>query len=605
MPVPLRVLCLSVGGRAPDTELLDRFTEHRDQAAFTELVVRHGPLVHRICRRLAPAVADDAFQGVFLTLACRAGSIRTPAALAGWLVGVAGRVARQMRCAEQRRTRCERQVARPALVSSATLTGSERTDLAAVLDEELSRLPDQLRDPVVMCLVRGCTHDQAAAELGGSARTLRRRLERARALLRARLERRGVVPVVAAAVLVGLSAPARAVPPPLVHQTVAGVFRFLDGGPLPPVLAATKGVMGSMVRFKVSVVVASVAVVLVGLGVGWSDETPAPLGPTPGSTRPPRNQPLTRVPAVDDPVPHPPAVGAEAADVTFRGPNFVVHAPTAVMARVIASEAEYHRRELALKWLGKELPRWSNPCEIRYKPSTEFGGAMRTFAHEKNRAGELVLSSAEVGLSGPFLPVLTAPLPREVMHVILASVLGQSRQRWAEEGIALLAEPEEDQAVRDTQVRELLNAGRGFRLKVLLRMTEYPKDFAVLLPAQSHSLARFLLSRPVPDGVPGLKELPHVGGMFQVRGASAHQRLILFASLGAQGNTAESWARAAETVYGFKSVDELEEAWLDWLKKPESAFRPKADRPPAPRKEKGDGDLIPPAKLPTPSRPEQ
>jgi RNA polymerase sigma factor (sigma-70 family) len=613
MPVPLLALCPAVGVRASDAELLCRFTEHRDQAAFTELVRRHGPLVHRVCRRLAPTVADDAFQGVFLTLVCRAGSIRTPGALASWLVGVAGRVARQMQHAELRQTARERAGSHPIQVPGATLTGSERADVAAVLDEELSLLPERLRDPVVLCLVHGRTHDQAAAELGGSARTLRRRLERARALLRARLEQRGVVPVVAAAILAGLSAPARAVPAPLVRQTVSGVFRFLDGGPLPPVLAATNGVMGNMVRFKVSALVASVAVVLVGLGVGWSGERSAP--PIPGQTRT-VDAPNAKVPAVGESVTLPPT-GTAPGGVSFRGPNFVVYAPTEVMARVIATEAEHHRRELARTWLGRELPPWSKPCVIRYKPGAEFGGPMRTFAHEKNRAGELVLSSAEVGLSGPFLPVLTTALPREVMHVIVAAVLGESRQRWAEEGIALQAESEADQAERDARARELLNAGRGLKLKVLLRMIEYLKDFAEVLPAESHSLARFLLSRPTPRAVPALKDLPQVGKLFTVPAQGpdalqllippeAHQRLIAFAYLGAQGNTVESWTKAVETVYGFKSIDELEDAWLAWLAKPESALRPTAKRVPGPQNEKRDGDnLIPRAKLPIPSRPEQ
>jgi hypothetical protein len=201
--------------------------------------------------------------------------------------------------------------------------------------------------------------------------------------------------------------------------------------------------------------------------------------------------------------------------------------------------------------------------------------------------------------------VLTTALPREVLHVVLASFLGESRQRWAEEGIALLAESDEDQAARDARARELLNAGRGIRLRVLLRMTEYPKDLTVL-DAQSHSLARFLVSRPAPDGVTALKDIPHVGKLFQTPGHDGHRRLLAFAYLGAQGNTAGSWAKAAETVYGFKSIDALEDAWLAWLAKPESALKPPAGRGSGPQNEKRDGgDLIPPAKLPTTPRPEQ
>src|SRR3954466_4236918 len=125
MPVSLLKLCPRAEGLTPDAELLGRFAAARDEAAFTELVRRHGPVVYRVCRRLVPAAADDAFQAVFLVLACRGGGTRGPrgggggrvaggrAAVGGWLAGVAGRVARKMRAAEPRRARRERVASRP------------------------------------------------------------------------------------------------------------------------------------------------------------------------------------------------------------------------------------------------------------------------------------------------------------------------------------------------------------------------------------------------------------------------------------------------------------------------------------------------------------
>ena len=100
MPVPLLKLCPTADALTADSDLICRFTSQRDEAAFAELVRRHGPLVHRVCRQLAPALAADTFQAVFVTLACRAGSVRTPGADGSWLVGVAGRVTRRMRDAE-------------------------------------------------------------------------------------------------------------------------------------------------------------------------------------------------------------------------------------------------------------------------------------------------------------------------------------------------------------------------------------------------------------------------------------------------------------------------------------------------------------------------
>jgi hypothetical protein len=269
------------------------------------------------------------------------------------------------------------------------------------------------------------------------------------------------------------------------------------------------------------------------------------------------------------------------------------------MARVIASEAEYHRRTLALKWLGRDLPTWSKPCVIHFTQGLGGNSGMSTFTFAKAKDGEPSLASAEMHLRGDFMHALTTELPHEVTHTVLASYFAKPLPRWADEGISLLAESEDEQATFDARAREVLNQGRGVRLKVLLPKTEYPRDVMVLY-TQGHSLARFLVSKSAPNGVPVLKDLPHVGKLFQTAGADGHRRLIAFVHLGVQTNTAESWGKAANTVYGFKTLDELEEAWLAWLAKPENVLKPKDGTLSAPRKEKpAGGDLIPPAKLPT------
>src|SRR5262245_5858420 len=81
-------------GLLPDAELLRRFVEHRDEAAFEVLLWRHGTLIWGVCRRVAPdrARAEDAFQAVALALARHAGYIRR-APVAGWLYRVAYRAA--------------------------------------------------------------------------------------------------------------------------------------------------------------------------------------------------------------------------------------------------------------------------------------------------------------------------------------------------------------------------------------------------------------------------------------------------------------------------------------------------------------------------------
>src|SRR5262245_29292005 len=93
----LRALVAVEGTRElSDDELLGRWLRENDEGAFASLVQRHGGMVLGVCkhrlRRLQDA--EDACQAVFLILARKAASIRKRESLAGWLHGVAYRVAR-------------------------------------------------------------------------------------------------------------------------------------------------------------------------------------------------------------------------------------------------------------------------------------------------------------------------------------------------------------------------------------------------------------------------------------------------------------------------------------------------------------------------------
>src|SRR6516164_8747664 len=89
----------------PDALLLDRFVDQWDQAAFGDLVRRHGPMVLGVCRGILrdPHAAEDAFQVTFLLLIRKAGSVRKRGSVGSWLYGVARRVALEARgCAWRR-----------------------------------------------------------------------------------------------------------------------------------------------------------------------------------------------------------------------------------------------------------------------------------------------------------------------------------------------------------------------------------------------------------------------------------------------------------------------------------------------------------------------
>jgi RNA polymerase sigma factor (sigma-70 family) len=215
-----------------DGQLLERFTNRGDtgaDGAFAALVERHGPMVLRICRQILgdPHDAEDAAQTVFLVLAHKAGSIRKTESVASWLFGVACRVSAQARTDAARRRAHERRggemVAR--LVDDGRGSGS-----SPELYEELERLPEKYRAPLVLCYLEGLTHEEAAGHLRWTLRTVRSRLVSGRKRLRDRLVRRGVT--LSAAVLASASGPGRAsagMNAAWVERTVRAAIRIAAG----------------------------------------------------------------------------------------------------------------------------------------------------------------------------------------------------------------------------------------------------------------------------------------------------------------------------------------------------------------------------------------
>ncbi|HET6574266.1 MAG TPA: sigma-70 family RNA polymerase sigma factor, partial [Fimbriiglobus sp.] len=201
-PLPIVYRHLARAAEVSDAELLTRFADTRDEAAFAALVARHGPMVLGVCRSLLSdhATAEDAFQAAFLALARNVGAVRDRAAVAGWLHAAAVRVARKAR------TRSARARRAPVVVPSSprdpldALTGRE---LLALIDEEIARLPESLRAAVVACVVQGLSQEAAARRLGWSPGSLKGRLERGREKLRRALVRRGVAPTAVLAATIG------------------------------------------------------------------------------------------------------------------------------------------------------------------------------------------------------------------------------------------------------------------------------------------------------------------------------------------------------------------------------------------------------------------
>jgi RNA polymerase sigma factor (sigma-70 family) len=212
-----------------DADLLARFVDSRDEAAFELLVWRHGGMVHRVCRNLLrqEADADDAFQATFLALARDAASIAKGQSCAGWLYRVAFRMANKLR-----RKQCAIDVLPndvPAVDGDPACLAASREHLALVF-AEIERLPRRYRETVVLCFLEGKTRSQAAQQLNCPDGTIDSRLAFARKRLRDRLLRRGVTPAVATAAVLGIAGDALAVPARLASQVVRASILFLGGG---------------------------------------------------------------------------------------------------------------------------------------------------------------------------------------------------------------------------------------------------------------------------------------------------------------------------------------------------------------------------------------
>ena len=236
---------LNRGDAAPDSELLTRYAHHHDEAAFAAVVERYGGLVLGVARRqLAGSQnADDVFQATFLALARSANRLHEHTPLANWLYTVALRQACKARARDHRRTALEQSLP-PRPASADPLDAISGRDLLRLIDEELGRLPDKYRLPVLLCCVQGLSREDAAARLGLSGGRLKGRLERGRKRLADRLSARGLAPIVAfGTVIVPAELQARALSvaanpwskslPPAVVRLVA------RSGPRGWVLAAT------------------------------------------------------------------------------------------------------------------------------------------------------------------------------------------------------------------------------------------------------------------------------------------------------------------------------------------------------------------------------
>jgi RNA polymerase sigma factor (sigma-70 family) len=271
------------GAGLTDGQLLGYFLSRRDEAAFEALVRRHGPMVLSVCRRIAGNLhdAEDAFQATFLVLACKAASVVPREAVGNWLYGVAYRTALKVRTTTARRRARERQVKDLPQPVAEPLEG--RQELGLLLDQELNRLPDQYRLPIILCDLEGRTRREVARQLGLPDGTLSNRLAAGRRMLARRLARRGLAVGggAASATLFSDSAPA-AIPPLLLRTTVPAAMLVAAGKAVTSVVSASvaalmKGELKAMLLTRLGLVAGVLLVVAIaGLARSGGPAAPAP-----------------------------------------------------------------------------------------------------------------------------------------------------------------------------------------------------------------------------------------------------------------------------------------------------------------------------------------
>jgi len=217
---------------------------------------------------------------------------------------------------------------------------------------------------------------------------------------------------------------------------------------------------------------------------------------------------------------------------SYRTPNFVVEAATPQIAQQVGQYAEHYRKEKATLWLGYEMPQWGRPCPLRVTVTMGGSGGATSFAFDNGQ-----VLDQRMHIEGTLERLLASVLPHEITHTVFAFHFRQPVPRWADEGGSVLSEDEIERRRHDRLVRNILNNRRAMPLRRLFSLREYPADVMVLY-AQGFSVSEFLVNR-----------------------SSRPAFLNFLADASRQG-----WDNAVQQHYGFRNVEELEQAWLQHLR---------------------------------------
>lgn len=233
---------------------------------------------------------------------------------------------------------------------------------------------------------------------------------------------------------------------------------------------------------------------------------------------------------------------AQLSAAQIRTQNFVVNAPDAQMAQQFGQMAEQYRKQKAIEWLGREMEPWSQPCPLYVKPTMGGAGGATQFNY-----GNGTYAIISMNIEGPVERMLNSVLPHEVTHTIFAHHFRFPVPRWADEGGAVLSEDDHERQRHDLLCRQKLNMpGATIPLRRLFNLKEYHEvNDVMVIYAEGYSISNYLV------------------------GQSDRPTFLNFVNTGMR----YGWDRGLQQYYGFQSVEQLEESWLQHLRSTRDAAR--------------------------------
>jgi hypothetical protein len=222
----------------------------------------------------------------------------------------------------------------------------------------------------------------------------------------------------------------------------------------------------------------------------------------------------------------------------YRTTNFVVNAPNMEIAQQVGQWAEYYRKAKAIEWLGNEMPNWQKPCPLNVTVSMDGPSGATSFVFNPGPQGGVL--DMDMQIKGPLDRLLASVLPHEITHTVFAYYFRRAVPRWADEGGSVLSEDDTERDRHDKIVRGILNRSQQFRLRSLFQLKDYPPsgDKVMCMYAEGFSVSHYIVY------------------------ISNRQTFLRFVNLGMQ----EGWDKATQTCFGMRSVEEMEEAWLKFLR---------------------------------------